>query len=173
MWGVTIENRVNAVSLYPVDRLIRVHAETLKTAAHIREASRCAEDVVCPPCNDRQCRIVINALLREIDRLRRGFDQIDCCNITSSADSASCTSMAAMNGNQHSRADQPSDCCETGVANASSRSSPHALPKSYAVTPLGYVRSSAASELPVPIAPAVIVTPPHVTNVGSLLDILA
>ena len=66
------DNRFNAIASNPIDRLIRVHAKSL---AHAKQRNHC--DEVAPACCEsdaRQCRIIINALRREIDRLLRGID---------------------------------------------------------------------------------------------------
>jgi hypothetical protein len=66
------ENRFNAVASHPVDRMIRVHAKSL---AHAKHCNRCDETAPAACESDaRNCRIVINALRREIDRLLRGID---------------------------------------------------------------------------------------------------
>ena len=59
-FGVSTENRFNAIAVDPVDRLIRVHQTSLDHAHH--------QSSIGP------ARFVINALRREIDRLARGFD---------------------------------------------------------------------------------------------------
>jgi hypothetical protein len=66
------ENRFNAIASHPVDRMIRVHA---KSVIHGRKTARCeATAPVCREADARQCRIIVNALRREIDRLLRGID---------------------------------------------------------------------------------------------------
>lgn len=70
-----VHNRFQAIATHPkggIERLIRVHAKSLALARKLREC-----DVAAPACRELdagQCRIIINDLRREIDRLRRGID---------------------------------------------------------------------------------------------------
>lgn len=58
----------------PVDRLIHVHAKSLASVRCLREEAECRGS---PRCDGIHCRIIVNALRREIDRLVRGVDRLD------------------------------------------------------------------------------------------------
>jgi hypothetical protein len=72
---VKVGNPFNSIATDPVKRMIRVHA---KSIAKARKRLRC-DCVAIGPCDPNQCRIVVNALRREIDRLVRGIDRFALC----------------------------------------------------------------------------------------------
>ena len=145
---VHTENRFNAVAADPVERLIRVHTESLATAMRNRQARQAAP--ASQECDARRCRIVLNAARREIDRLRRGVIQ------PAQADSFQ-PSLRSMG------VDTPPDPL----------ASPPTGRMSYAPDPLG--KPSDFRDV-TPPDPAEIVRAMnyfHVTNLGTLLDVLA
>ena len=74
--GVAIEMSIHHdPPVHPVDRMIRVHQRSLKLSKRLAEPCCCV-----PPAgvsDAGQCRIIVNALRREIDRLLRGIDRFD------------------------------------------------------------------------------------------------
>lgn len=73
-----VSNPFQAIAKDPIQRIIRVHA---RSVAKARKSRACDEFVSsAPPCDARQCRIIINALRREIDRLMRGIDRSALCH---------------------------------------------------------------------------------------------
>lgn len=71
---MSAEYRFNVIGSDPGHRLIHVHRASLA----FTPASRHADDAA-PACRESdagQCRIVVNALRREIDRLARGFGPV-------------------------------------------------------------------------------------------------
>ena len=99
----------------------------------------------------RQCRVWLNEAQREIDRLNRGQDTF-----------------------RPQVAHEPQAARET-PAPVAAESQPVARdsePKLYAVTPLGHWEAE-PREAPRVVPPQVRIVPPHVTNVGSVLDVLA
>jgi len=75
---VKVSNPFNSIATDPVKRIIRVHA---KSIAKARKGRHCDGFVATSsPCDARQCRIVVNALRREIDRLMRGINRYALCS---------------------------------------------------------------------------------------------
>lgn len=150
--GVGIDAPSNPRCEHPVDRMIRVHAASQALAARNREQS--AAGRASEPRDARQCRLVVNALKREIDRLRRG---IDCVEI----------------GDARLRS-RPVDC-EMGLEARlpDMPTSPPAARKAYAPDPLG--KPAPAPEMPPPPPLRIISLDNHyhITNLGTLLDLLA
>ena len=143
---VHAENRFNVFD--PVERLIRVHAESLATALRNRQASETAP--ASRECDAGQCRIVLNAARREIDRLRRGLVQ------PAQAD--------MFQPSPHRLAhDVPPD----------PKASPPSDRKSYAPDPLGKPTEFRDVTPPDPAEIVRVVNYFHVTNLGTLLDVLA
>jgi len=149
---VEIGSHSNATAGHPVDRMIRVHAASMARAACFRRESAIAGEH--KPSDARQCRIVVNALRREIDRLRRGIDRVDIRGAVTRARECIAASDAGR------------DPCGPPA-------SPPPTRKAYAPDPLGKVRESAA--IPPPPPPRVISIDNyyHITNLGTLLDVLA
>lgn len=148
--AVRIEDRFTAIAHDPVGRLLDVHRASLA----VEGAHRPCEDPhhcsrVCDPI---QCRIIINALRREIDRLLRGIDRIDALIAPDPQTSNRLSNDAVAPRRSHS--------AEPG----------HAA-RPYAPPPIGYVpaKSPAAAARP-PASPAV----QHsiVSAGGTLVDIL-
>jgi hypothetical protein len=137
---------------HPVDRMIRVHAASVARAARCRRESAIAGAP--GPSDARRCRIVVNALRREIDRLRRGIDRVDLCGAATRA--RECFAAPAAGRNP-----------------CGPPASPPPARKGYAPDPLGKVREAAA--IPPPPPPPVISIDNycHITNLGTLLDMLA
>jgi len=99
----------------------------------------------------QQCRVWLNEAQREIDRLRQGQDTF------------------------HPQAARQPQAAHETAAPAATEPSPVARdpqPKLYAVTPLGRWEAE-PREAPRAVPPQVLIVPPHVTNVGSVLDVLA
>lgn len=144
---VRVSSRFNAFAS-PAGRLIRVHDASLR-----RQARPCARpDVISRFSDALQCRIIINALRREIDRLIRGIDRVGCCG----------------HPPVH-RADHQFDTAPT--SNGGSR------PRSPTALQLGMPLATINPTLSLGV---VQVAPPHgvqttsvVTNLGTRLDVLA
>jgi hypothetical protein len=132
--------------------MIRVHAASLALAARRREQSAACRTG--EPCDARQCRLVVNALQREIDRLRRGVDCVDLCP-------------GRLRPAPAERGAGVEDRIPDGP------SSPPAARKAYAPDPLG--KPAPAPEVPPPPPLRIISLDNfyHITNLGTLLDLLA
>ena len=63
--------RPNEVATDQLERLHRHHSERLADAVRSRRVSE--EGGASSECDSRQCRVIVNALEREIDQLRRGL----------------------------------------------------------------------------------------------------
>jgi hypothetical protein len=98
-----------------------------------------------------RCRIVVNDLRRTIDRLRSGIDVVEIRHARRPL----------------ARLDEPARCSAALPAPATST-----VPPFYAVDPVGRIRP-AADESTTSLAPVTIVNFPRVTNIGTLLDVLA
>jgi hypothetical protein len=132
--------------------MIAVHASSLALAAHRR--SRASMEQAGEPCDSRQCRLIINDLQREIDRLRRGFDCVDLYRPRRRS--------RALEGLEGTR----DRCPELPPSGSAAR-------KAYAPAPLG--KPSPGPELPPPPPLRIIFLDNfyHITNLGTLLDLLA
>ena len=150
--GVGIDAPSNPRCGHPVDWMIRVHAASLALAARRREQS--AAGRAGEPCDTRQCRLVVNALQREIDRLRRGVDCVDLCA---------------------GRLRPPPAECASGVEDRipGGPTSPPAVRKAYAPDPLGKPAPAAKMPPPPPLRIIFLDNFYHITNLGTLLDLLA
>ncbi|MHC4413847.1 MAG: hypothetical protein ACYS0G_01045 [Planctomycetota bacterium] len=147
-----VGNRFQAITNDPLERLIRVHTESLATAMRNRQAREAAS--VARECDARQGRIVLNAARREIDRLRRGLFR--------AAEAALLRQPV-----REILIDAPSDPAPEP------RASPPAERKSYAPAPIGQPTVFPDATPPDPSEVVRVVNPFHVTNLGTLLDILA
>jgi len=152
MYRVEIGSPSNAMAEHPVDRMIRVHAASMARAARCLCESATAREN--KPSDARQCRIVVNALRREIDRLRRGIDRVDVRGAVTRA----------------------RECIAARDAGRDPCGPPSSMPptrKTYGPDPLGKVKEAAA--IPPPPPPRVISIDNyyHITNLGTLLDVLA
>ncbi len=67
-----MENRFNSSAYGSADRLIRFGGVSLETAYRFNNAREVTVDS--KGCDDRSCRIRLNAAEREIDRARNGLD---------------------------------------------------------------------------------------------------
>jgi hypothetical protein len=146
---VRIENRSPSIAADPFKRLILVHAENLAEARSRQlpaPAHRCCES------DAGQCRIIVNALRREIDRLMRGIDR-------HRIDSLLVNREITAHAQNHSQSSAP-----TSVQRA-------ARPP-YAVSPIGAC-SDISSDANVLTQTQIIAARPMVTNLGTLLDALA
>ncbi|MDY7109151.1 MAG: hypothetical protein SYC29_11005 [Planctomycetota bacterium] len=132
--------------------MLAVHAASLALAAPHRSRPAAGGDG--EPCDPRQCRLVVNDLKRTIERLRRGFDCIDLCG-------------TARRGCAIGEADARGDRWSAPAPAAP------AARKAYAPDPLG--KPTPAPELPPPPPPRFIFLDSvyRITNVGTLLDVLA
>jgi hypothetical protein len=138
-WCVSIGRPEHCTQLDPIDRLIRVHQRSLKR-------SHCAK-IPCAPCrincisDARQCRIIVDALQREIGRLIRRVDRFDLCGNNSPI------APHVQSKNERPHLLQPSNSL------SASRSKPI-----YAAPPLGMSLSSpnqpGSSQLMTSVAPA-------------------
>jgi len=154
-WSVRIEDRFNAIAHDPVRRLIKVHAQSLARAAHRHSAS------VAPACCEAdagQCRIIINALRREIDRLLRGIDRFP------QHGHCRCHPQTPRSTNEFSGDPQPADMMR--LASASS------TPKLYAAAPLGPALASLrlASMSPNSTSPSA--AGPSFDHLGAVIDLV-
>lgn len=68
-----MENRFNSSTYGYYDRLIRFGGTSLESAYHFKKAREITADS--RGCDDRSCRIRLNAAEREIDRLRDGLNR--------------------------------------------------------------------------------------------------
>ena len=68
-----MENRFNLSAYGHSDRLIRFGGVSLETAYHFKKAREITADS--RGCDDRSCRIRLNAAEREIDRARDGLNR--------------------------------------------------------------------------------------------------
>ena len=75
--GVQVGHPSHPIAGDPVQRMIRAHAKSIGKARrnHQCDMPPCSS----PPCDTGQCRIIVNALRREIDRLMRGIDRDALC----------------------------------------------------------------------------------------------
>jgi hypothetical protein len=120
---VKVGNPFNSIATNPVKRMIRVHA---KSIAKARKHLKC-DCAAIGPCDLNQCRIVVNALRREIDRLMRGIDRYAVCHKPRFVDA-----LKTRCGDEAGRGDSNSSAdTTTQLASAT-----HAR-KSYAVASLG------------------------------------
>ena len=144
-----MENRYNTSAYGPAFRLIFHSGVSLKTAILIRNARENTVDS--KGCDDRSCRIRLNAAEREIYRARNGLDRNvrrsiqDCVNLSSDCDEDN----------------RPLD----------DLASPPTKRKAYAPDPLG--KPSPITELP----PEKPMTRPaidylHMLYVGSIIDLI-
>ena len=67
-----VHDRFTAIAVDPVQRVARVHAHSVARARRLRGCEPFGPDC---HCDRGQCRIIVNALRREIDRLLRGVDR--------------------------------------------------------------------------------------------------
>ena len=144
-----MENRYHSSAYGPVHRLIFHNGISLKTAILIRNARENTADST--GCDDRSCRIRLNAAEREIYRARNGLDR----NVRRSiSDTVELT-------HEHVDDNRPPN----------ELSSPPTERKAYAPDPLG--KPSPVTELP-PVKP---MTRPaidylHMLYVGSIIDLI-
>ena len=68
-----MENRFSSSTYGPADRLIRFGGVSLERAYHFKNAREITADS--KGCDDRSCRIRLNAAEREIYRARNGLDR--------------------------------------------------------------------------------------------------
>ena len=101
-------------------------------------------------CDDRQCRIRLNAARREIDRLRRGFDHVNPPPLPPPPP-------------QIERFEPTFEIVPPGAAER----------KPYAPDPLGKPTTLRLPPPPDPTAAVWVTNYFHVTNLGTLLDMLA
>ena len=145
-----IESSFSAFADDPIGRLIRVHAASIAHAA--RYEGRRSRDADGAASDAGQCRIIVNDLQREIDRLRRG---LDCVDVRLTAEP---TAAADDNG-------LPSAGGDSYAVRSAGR-------KGYAPDPLGKAPPPSEDASPAP-RPRPLANHFHVTNVGTLLDVLA
>ena len=144
-----MENRFNSSSYGPTFRLIFHSGVSLETANRIRNARENTADST--GCDDRSCRIRLNAAEREIYRARNGLDR----NVRRSiSDTVELT-------HEHEEDNRPPN----------ELSSPPTKRKAYAPDPLG--KPSPITELP----PEKPMTRPaidylHMLYVGSIIDLI-
>ena len=146
-------NHVAAAAPHPVERLIRAHAER-HARPHVRsDAVRRAVRIARAPgpgCDRRQCRILLNAARREIDRRRGGL-------------------LTAAERMLVARRAEPSGAGPPQVPAAS----PPTQPKAYAPAPVGKPAVVRGTTPPDPAELVRAINYFHVTNLGTLLDMLA
>lgn len=141
----------DALAFNAVDRLIKVHQASLQRAEHLREANpprSTAEPTDCPAC-----RAHINALEREISRLRRGLERPEPIEHTQP--------------DEPLRPHRPDDFDRPLDPSVQER-------RPYAVDPLNL--DALRGDAPPPADPALvnrIENYYHITNLGTLLDVLA
>ena len=143
-----IHNRFTAIAIDPVQRIIHVHAKSVKRARHNLRC--CLPAFACPPMDVGQCRIVVNALRREIDRLLRGIDRFD--------------RYIPLNTSTSSNHNE-------GDSEFSRLAAPRQPRKLYAPAPLG----QPLAHVPLPSTQrsgADIISAPRITNLGTRLDVL-
>ena len=147
-----VHNPFTAIAIDPAQRMIRVHAKSLKHAHHHHHAC-CPPLPECPPTDVGQCRIVVNALRREIDRLLRGIDRFDRYIPVTLQTSPKWAHRGE------------------GNSEMSQIAGPNQRRKLYAPAPLG--QPLAPAPLPgTQIPGATIISAPRITNLGTQLDVL-
>jgi hypothetical protein len=107
----------------------------------------------CPPTDTNQCRIIINALQREIDRLLRRLGPLQLWFAPPSASA------------------RPQESDAAGAPSPSAATLVHRTPPIYAPPPLGIV-GPAPLAAPAPSVPGMQVTR-QITNLGTLIDAMA
>jgi phage-related baseplate assembly protein len=147
------QNRFQAIATDPTARLLRFVASSLARSARLREAARAVEAAARCDASSGQCRILLDAAQREIDRLRRGTD---CVQITSSQTS-----------------DKPFAPRIVEAPAVDSHATPPQQRKAYAVDPLGrWLQSPSHDAAPPFPAPPLGLLLLQITNLGTLLDVL-
>jgi hypothetical protein len=111
------------------------------------------------PADSGRCRVVVNDLRRLIDRLRSGLDK----------DKEACAPSAG----RCAVRPRPLPCrpCPSCPPCPTAAGAPKAHPI-YAVDPIGRIRP-AADQSTITLPPRVIENYPRITNLGTLLDVLA
>ena len=158
VWSVRIEDRFNSIAHDPVQRMIRVHARSLAKAAR----TRVCRDVAPAACESdaMQCRIIINALRREIDRLMRGIDRFDSGSCHGGCRPDSCDGLRFAG-----TSDQRSEF--------SSLASARLAPRLYAVAAVGDVAGRAQACSPAGATQGGQLASNSVSDVGAVIDLLA
>ncbi len=151
-WGMEIADRCKAVADGPVGRMIGIHAASVGESSRCRATERRSE--VDEPTDHGRCRIAVNALRREIDRLRRGMD---------------CAELSPREVVEVPCDGEADDVMgsEDGLA------SPAVGRMSYGVSPIGRVPKPEEALDPPREAHVPIMVNYHITNIGTLLDVLA
>ncbi len=144
-----MENRYNSSAYGPSDRLIRFGGHSLETAYRFKNYREVTADST--GCDDRSCRIRLNAAEREIDRARNGLDR--------NARWLICDTVEL--SHEHEEDNRP----------PSELSSPPTERKAYAPDPLG--KPSPVTELPPEEAkPKQMINFQNELFVGSIIDLL-
>ncbi len=148
-----VGNRFMAPAPDPGERLIQTHRESLATATRNRLARGALP--IRFECEAARCRIILNAARREIGRLRQGL-------LTAAEES-----LVRRRVDRVELAERPAD----------TPPAPHASPPtermSYAPDPVGKPSVSREVIPPEPGAELPVENYSHVTNLGTLLDVVA
>jgi hypothetical protein len=148
---VRIEESSPAIDPWPWARVLRAKLGRLPDVARRDDVPLRGVDA--QPCDRGQCRIIINDLERQISRLRRGIDLVDLSFVQPPPPSTA-----------------PDTCPDDVTRDSLAMREPGR--KSYAPPAVGEIPPP-APKAETPSTPASVENYPQVTNLGTLIDVLA